>query len=208
MTTLADVLRTRGQLAEARVMARAALQADAFLRADRFTIFTLAQTLLDLGEIEQAYPFCEEGRRRFPDEPAYYNCSLVALATAGGPSVDVDEVWELLNGFDRTLQGQSPHGRMLVAGALARAGLADSARAVMRHAFDLAGDAADDPWLIYYEANVRLLLGETDQVIDRLGTFLASNPDRKSYIAREAWWVPLHGDPRFEALVDTTPRTP
>ncbi len=157
---------------------------------------------MDVGEINEALSFCEEGLRRFPGNAAYTMCLLVALASAAGPEPDVERAWNLLADFEQEAPPPTvpPYGRFLIAAVLARAELTDSAKAVLER-----GRAAtqDDPglWTLYYEANTRILLDERDVALSLLARFLESNPDRKGYIAHESWWRPLHGDPRFDALV-------
>jgi predicted Zn-dependent protease len=80
---------------------------------------------------------------------------------------------------------------------LVRGGHIDSARSVVRRVRARSGE---DPWLDYYEANVRLQLGETDRALALLETFVDALPHRREYIARDWWWRPLRAEPRFEAL--------
>jgi hypothetical protein len=85
---------------------------------------------------------------------------------------------------------------MQVAKVLARAGMRDSARAVIT----LARGASTPDWLSYDEAHARLLLGERDHALHLLGISLRSSPDT-AYLARDWWFDGLHDDPRFKALV-------
>ncbi len=203
---LAELLRIRGRLAEAAVWARRALEADPFLRFDDQTLFYFSQTLMDVGEFKEAASFCEEGSRRFSGDPAYTMCLLVALASAEGPEPNVERAWSLLTVFEKAAPPPAvpPYGRFLTAAVLVRAGLADSGRTVLGRAREAS---TEDPglWTLYYEANAQLLLGDKEQALALLRRFLQANPDRKSYIAQESWWRPLHEDPAFEALVSETP---
>lgn len=204
---LAELLRLKGQLGEAAVWARRALDADPFLRFDDQTLFYFSQTLMDVGEFKEASAFCEEGRRRFPNEAAYSLCLLVALASAEGPPPEVERAWQLVTDFERELgapTGVPPYGHFLTAAVLIRADLKDSARAVLSRA---RAATEDDPglWTLYYEANTRLLMGEKQATIELLARFLEVKPDRRVYIAQESWWRPLHGDPAFDALVSENP---
>jgi hypothetical protein len=93
-------------------------------------------------------------------------------------------------------------GRLLVAMALANAGLKDSARAVALRA---RADASIDPTrdLVYIEAMLRNLLGDRDECLRLLGLYLATNPNDRSTVARDEtwWWDGVREDPRFKALV-------
>jgi hypothetical protein len=87
-----------------------------------------------------------------------------------------------------------------VAGALARAGHADSAVAVSERA-RAAASTSLRPWIDYYSANVRLLLGQRDEALELLTDFLEAIPQRKEYIASDWLFEDLWDDPRFVALV-------
>ncbi len=211
LVALADLYRIQGRLREARIWAERALAADPFLRFDDWTLYTFAQTLLDVGEYDDAVSFCEEGWRRFED-PVYPACLLVAMASADGPPPDVTKAWQLLQAYESSYDAEyHPAGQMLTGAILARAEHEDSARSVLRRARDQA-ESFDEPYrnyAAYYEANARLLLGDTAQALDLLERRLQANPDRKSYTKEESWWKPLHGHPRFEAMVapDSAPGT-
>jgi hypothetical protein len=130
-----------------------------------------------------------------------------------GATTDVGRAWALLD----TMVQQTPpnqretnrlYGQMLVALALARAGLADSARAVAVRA---RGNATIDPARdqAYYEALVRGQVGDLDEAIRLLSTYVAANPQMREGIARDQSWLfePLRSDPRFVTLFggDQTP---
>jgi len=91
---------------------------------------------------------------------------------------------------------------MLVAMALARAGLKDSASRVAERA---RADATLDTTreLDQLEAIVRLMLGQPDEAIRRLSTYLAANPQNREAMAKdETWWFrDLRKDPRYRALL-------
>jgi hypothetical protein len=77
--------------------------------------------------------------------------------------------------------------------------MADSAQALVNQVH--ASSTAGSPWTRYFEANVRLHLGEEDRALDLLDEFLRDLPQRKAYIARDWWWEPLREHSRFEAMV-------
>jgi hypothetical protein len=96
-------------------------------------------------------------------------------------------------------------GEILVAIALARAGLKDSARAVDLRA--RTDDASIDPTreLVYFEVFLYNLLNDRDEALKRLALYLATNPqDRVSLATDETWWLAgLRDDARFKELVRT-----
>ena len=198
--SLADLLRIQGKFEQASIEAQHALDADPFLiNAEKEILFTLSQIWLDLGEVERANEFIDAGRRRFPFEPAFPAAKLVLLAGRGGMSGAVDTAYVLLDQLE-DLFGVPvwTYGRLQVAAVLAQHGMADSAQAVVEQAW-AAG--ADRSWSRYFEANVRLHLGEEEEALDLLGRYLSEFPQRRAYIARDWWWEPLREHPRFREMV-------
>ena len=55
------------------------------------------------------------------------------------------------------------------------------------------------------KANIQLLLGERDEALDTLRASFAANDYLQSWytIEQDPLWLPLHGDPRFEAIAAT-----
>ena len=93
-------------------------------------------------------------------------------------------------------------GQMQVAAVLARAGLKDSAEAVVRRA--LLYVPADHPAagsLAYYEAAAWLKIGDVERSLEALGRFLDASPQRRAYISDDWFFSDLWDDPRFRALV-------
>jgi hypothetical protein len=93
---------------------------------------------------------------------------------------------------------------MLVAIALARAGLRDSADALARRArADTRIDATRE--LALLEAIMRTMLGERDEALHQLGLYLSANPQLREGMARDrTWWFQdLRTDPRYQDLVET-----
>jgi hypothetical protein len=94
--------------------------------------------------------------------------------------------------FDRRWAG------MATAAVLARAGLADSARAL---AVASRGDPDIDPTkdLVYVESFVRALLGDHDEALDLLAEYLAFAGQDAAEI--DHWWFdPLRDEPRYRTL--------
>jgi TolB-like protein len=201
---LSRLLRQSGKFSAAKLAAERAYEADAYLADASYVLFNLCHTSIELKEFEDAERWCEEGQRRFPEAGSFIEPQLVLLASSIGPEADVERTWEL---YERMMETYVPQQReglrplylMYVAAVLARAGLEDSARAVIEQARIL--DTAADPEVHYYEANVRLRLGEPEAALHLLEAFLESNPNQKEYLAQDWWWEELWGDPRFQSLV-------
>ncbi|MGD2152431.1 MAG: BTAD domain-containing putative transcriptional regulator [Gemmatimonadales bacterium] len=195
----------RGEFQAALITAERAYEADAFLDDARVVLYRLCYTAVNLKDWDRVARWCGEGQQRYPDRETFVAAGLVALAGPEGPAPDVERAWQL-----QTRQVElSPqevravtHAQTLmqVAAVLVRAGLADSARAVIERA--RAGLDEEDPWMGYYEANARLQLGDTTEALRLLGALLEAEPGAKEYIASDWWWESLHDHPRFRSLVD------
>ncbi len=204
LSTLSDLVRRKGSFDEARVLARRAMDADQYLAATGNSAFQLAQALMDDEQYGEAADLCRETGGRLVDDVRWPLCELTALASIGSGSRDLWRLAGELVGRSRpdarALYGAS--GQMMVATALARAGLADSGQAVLRRT--LAEAPRDEPRLHYYEAAAWLALGRQDAALDALDRLLAAHPQRRAYVASDPWFRALAEVPAFRALVDTT----
>ncbi len=192
--------------AEAKLAALRAYEADPYLTNANVTVWRLFSTSFDLEDPVEAKHWCEEGQRRFPKDFRFSECQLWYYALKG-VKPDIPKTWQLL---DRYLELSPPgfrelnrhKGRMYVAAALARAGLADSARAV---AVGARADATLDPGreVAYFETVARLIMGDTDEAFKQFSSYLASNPQLRESLGNDDTWElrALRGDPRFRSLV-------
>ncbi len=198
---LAAVRVAQGRFPEARRGARRALQADAFLEDAAEVTHTLYFSALHAGPEPEAVEQCNDGRARFPAESEFVVCQLFLLASFPQVEPDVDRAWALVDTLEtlvaeRTRAGFHMYGAVQVAKVAARAGLPDSARAILQRA---RGEETPE-WLAYDEAHARLLLGEEDHAIRLLRQYLDAGAD-PAFLARDWWFADLRDDPRFQALV-------
>jgi tetratricopeptide (TPR) repeat protein len=201
--TLSALLQATGQLAEANLMAARAYEADAFLFDSPQILFRLYHTSLDLGREREAGRWCDTGRSRFPGDWRFTFCALRILARAGASQGGVEKAWSLV----AALEPLSPPGylrrwQIIVAGVLGRAGLPDSAEAVIRRA---RSAAPEDPELDFYEAEARMVLGDHEAALRLLERYLKTNPQFRAYLRVYPLFRPLWNDPRFQALVPKSP---
>jgi hypothetical protein len=194
---LSQLLRLRGKLAESDMAARQALAADAFLEdADRI-LSRLFFNALTEGDYAQAGRWCGQGRAQFPADWRFVECRL-SLARAD-PSVPPDPAgaWALLAELDRldppARAAQEGRGyarvyrQAAVAAVLARAGAADSARAVLARAREEAGADLDARVsFLYDEAYATLLMGDRAGARRLIEAYLAARPELREYVARKA----------------------
>jgi TolB-like protein/tRNA A-37 threonylcarbamoyl transferase component Bud32 len=207
-TLLSSLLMGQSQTAEGKLAALKSYEADPYLTSAKQTVWRLFQASLDLGDRTEAIHWCDEGRRRFPDYFRFTECQIWVFALKGVPP-DIPKAWQLLEQYERLSPpnqrvSQRLYGQMLVALALARAGLKDSARAVaVRSRGDAEIDPTRDQALI--ESLVHIILEDKDEALRLLSTYLATNPQlRASYARDRTWWFDsIRDDPQFKALVGT-----
>ena len=201
---LSQLLEAKGLFGEARMAARRSREADPFLGHDLQYLWATASLALQLEQFDAVERLARRGRRLFPDETAWDVFHLTALAGPRGPDPKPDTAWALLRAYESAVGGQVPPGRLLVAASLARAGLEDSARAVLRRAKEAA---PDHPFTHYNGANVHLQLGEPDSAVALLARYLEARPDERARLAQEWWFEALHGREDFRRLVTATPES-
>ena len=117
--------------------------------------------------------------------------------------VDVARAWALVSRLERLIPAEQravllPRWQMRVAGILGRAGLAESAEAVIGRA---RAAAPNDPEMDFHEAGARMLLGDREAALRLLARDVAANPQFKSYVRVDPIFRPLWNDPRFQAMV-------
>jgi hypothetical protein len=205
-TSLSHLLLRKGETAEGKLAALRAYEADPYLTNANLTLWRLAASSVDLDDATEATRWCAEGRRRFPADPRFAECQIYVMSLKG-QKPDVAKAWSLLDEYVRlsppNLREFRQHeGEMLVGIALARAGLADSARAVALRA---RADASVDPTrdLAQWEAYLRTMLGDRDEAFRQLSVYVAANPQERVNLAKEeTWWLrDLRRDPRWKSLV-------
>ncbi|HYH79631.1 MAG TPA: BTAD domain-containing putative transcriptional regulator [Longimicrobium sp.] len=194
--TLSQLLRIRGRLAESELAARRALDEDAFLDAAADIRHRLFFSALWLGDYAAAHRECEDGVRQFPRDWRFTECRLTLLRNDPSRPADPAAAWRLVAELDRLdppararARGRlySPiYRRMLAAAVLARAGHADSARAVTARARgEVAGDADLGFSLAYDETWVRLAMGDTAGARVLVARMVRSSPTMRDYLLRD-----------------------
>jgi eukaryotic-like serine/threonine-protein kinase len=202
-STLSTLLRMQGRFSDANVAARQAYETDAFMTEASAVLIQLCSTAFDIAKPVEAAGWCMEGRKRFPAVFEFRYHLLQMMQSPTGPAAQADSAW----GLFREMESAVPPGEwspiqggalMMVAGVLARVGLADSARRVIATARE-RGSAQTD--LDVYEATARLALGDTSSALDHLFTFVKRHPDLRATVAGHPSFAGLRTNPRFEQLV-------
>ena len=202
--TLSHLLAAASKTAEAKVAALRAYEADPYLTNASVIVWRLFQNSLDLDDLAEASRWCTEGQRRFAGDPRFVECQIW-LYSLKSVKPDVPEVWKLHADYTGRTKGdawRTNRAGMLVAMALARASLADSAKAVATRS---RMAPADDPTreLAFLEAIVRTLVGDKDEALRMLTEFYEANPQQREGLANDqSWWfASLRTDPRYQALI-------
>jgi len=185
--------------------ARTAYQEDAYLEAADRVLWRLFTGHYDLEQFQQAQRWCSVGSERFPGSFRFAECQLLVMTT-GIQTPDVDEAWRLqqqLTGLvpEPVRAFQSSRAQMWVGGILAKAGMADSARAVLLDA-RVGADVDPDYEMAWLEAYMRVLLGDYDEAIERLKLNLSANPEAGEVPTGEPywWWRDLESHPEFDVV--------
>jgi tetratricopeptide (TPR) repeat protein len=205
-SALARVYYEKPNLIEATLAARRAYETDAYLADAESILWRLYATAYDTESFVDASHWCEEGRRRFPENPYFVRCQLW-LFTTEARAPDANAAWQLHAELKRMTPASqwTALGReasMLVAAAVGRAGMKDSANRIMEAA--RAGPDIDpERELLTVEAFVRDLLGERDEALALLKQYLTLQPDHRRGFrdSQSWWWRGLKSDPRFREVV-------
>jgi TolB-like protein len=188
--------------------ARRAYESDAYLANAPKIVERLFYASYDLDQSVDAAHWCDEGKRRFPNEPAFTTCQLY-LMTMRGQNADPAKAWQLAQSeaLSKELVGGSPEfqqaeARIMVACVLARAGLKDSARAVARSSL-VSSEVDPTRFLYLQEAFALVLADDKPGAVQALKVFLAANPERRNEFTPDPGWRfrSLATDPAFQALV-------
>jgi tetratricopeptide (TPR) repeat protein len=196
---LSAVLFLQARFSEARKAALRALEADAYLTDADEIVNRLFFTSFELDDDEEAGYWCDEIRRRKPNRwPAAY-CDLVLLGWGSASSPDPRKALHLLENAAAAdppaMQAvMRPQLTMLAAAVLARAGEADSARALIKQA---RATAPENPELLHLEAAARVILGEPDAATDLLRELVRVRPSWKPRISSRRMFRPLRELPDF-----------
>jgi hypothetical protein len=194
---------------EAAVAARKAYQYDAYLSAAPDIVWRLYSAAYDQEQGSEARHWCDEGMTRFPSNPRFVQCQLWLYTVKDGGPPDVARAWKLAGELrkvtpDKDWEFSRREAAMLVAAAIWRAGMPDSAKHVLERS---RGNPSIDPSrdLLIDEAAVRAINGDKAEAIRLLKLYLTANPEHRAGMATTMswWWRDLKDDPRYKEMVGT-----
>ena len=195
---------------QANLAAQRAYELDEFLRNADEIIFRLYATNYDLELFPKANDWCAEGSRRFPRHMLFRECKLWLMAAPSprAPEADPDQAWKLLDSYLAAAPSGGEDyfrvkGQLLVAGVLGKAELTDSADAVLARS-KASLDLDPEMELLGLEAVIRLHIGEPEETLDLLRTYLTANPQHREgwQWTGHWWWRPLQDNAEFRALME------
>ncbi|HJU73959.1 MAG TPA: protein kinase [Gemmatimonadaceae bacterium] len=204
---LSQVHYDRKDNVSALIVARQAYEADAFLRNQHINLRQLFWTHYDLEQFDHAENWCLEGARRFPQNYLFAECQLWMMI-APGKKPDIDRAWKLAADAERLAPAQrrpfeAQFARLIVAGALAHAGQADSSRNVLK-SVQSTREIDPEQDLVGYSAIVHILLGDHDEAIELLKNYVVLHPTHEfTVVGRDLhwWWRPLKDKAGFQSIV-------
>lgn len=194
--TLSQFLRFRGDIAEADRAAARALEVDAYLDDAPRIVERLYRSALAVPDYAQARRWCARGRQDFPEDWRFVECQLVLLARDSSVAPDVRRAQALLGAAEvldpaekarRENRGYTPiHRQMVYATILARARLADSARATLERARAAVPPQPETLASFHYdEAHVWLTLGNRSEAARALRQVTEHRPHLREYLMRD-----------------------
>ncbi|HKJ93618.1 MAG TPA: BTAD domain-containing putative transcriptional regulator, partial [Longimicrobiales bacterium] len=202
--TLADIDHRNNALNAAAADAVRALRADVFQKNTPAYTFSVFFQYFSLEERQGAAYWCNRLESSTePTAPSYARyCRVFMISAMRGVAPDVNLAWKLAPGMNPREPG---YGEIFVAKTLARAGLADSARAVLRRAAPPPSDSTPI-WAPYDAAHALLMLGDREKALQYLHVYARLKPAATRSLATDWLFRPLWSDPEYQAIAGMNPR--
>jgi TolB-like protein len=202
--TLSSLLQRQGRFAEAASAAQRAYEADAFFE-ERRIINTAFVTSLFAEQFADARRWCRMGLDHWASDPRFSECELTLLGWSGRTREDVAAAHRALQAIEardslRMLAVTWGYRRYMLAAVLARAGMRDSARAMITVVRKATPDSLRTRGSLG-ESYVWLLLGERDSSLATLSAMVRAAPASRRTFAMHPWFRPLADDPRYRELL-------
>jgi TolB-like protein len=196
-----------GAFNESLISAQRAYEEDAFLDAAPQILWGLFRASYEMESLTQAQRWCSEGARRFPENYRFAVCELDLMLTSASQA-EPDRAWRLVARIDSLAPAsereyQVVQSTLTAAGVLARAGQADSARAVLRRTRgEIVPQIDPNNLLPFYAAHAYVLLEDHDAAIALIHELIARGADFAGDDRTGGWrWRPLERDPRFRQVL-------
>ena len=201
---ISRIHRYRGQSASADSAAERAYHSDPFLQEARRVIADMIERRLETGRTKDAIDLCSAARTRYLDDKEVPECHLAILGWTATSRDSIAAAWREIamieNGQVLSVAAGRTMRRMYAAAIAARAGLSDSARAIIATAYATRGaNRADSTRSAIAEAWVHLLLKDRAAAVRVLDSLLKSQPAQWPAVSRYPWFASLRRDSAFLA---------
>jgi DNA-binding SARP family transcriptional activator/TolB-like protein len=197
---LADLYFENERYAAAKNAAERAWAIDRYVQQASMILNLLFQTSLELGEDAEAARYCREGRQRFSEALPFTWCLFALHAWAENirpdPALLRQELKALHGAAGRLVQPQfRPRLHLALAAAHARAGEADSARAILDR---VPAGTVGTKWM---HAAAYAALGEDARALALLAEYAATGePGAARIMATRPFWK-FRGRPEYDRLI-------
>jgi eukaryotic-like serine/threonine-protein kinase len=196
----------QGDETGAKLAARRAYEEDAYLSNADVVLWRLFAASYDLEQFPEAMHWCDIGVHRFPANPRFAECRLRLLSTPSAQA-DVPRAWRLADSLGALApEGGRPFkqalGQVLAGAAVARSGLADSARHVLARV-QVSADVDATRDISLDKAYAWTLVGDNAAAVREIKVWISANPSSGSALSDNHDWRfrSLRDDPKFRALV-------
>jgi tetratricopeptide (TPR) repeat protein len=211
--SLSTVYAHKPDFASSKMAAKHAYESDPFNLNAASILDRLYRTSYITETFNDADNWCKEGRKRFPSDHRFVECTLWTYTIADIRPTDqlsasMDTVWMLAD----TIHHLAPPNRKefmrgqahIVAGiVLGRLGKVDSAKKVLDAVMDTPREADPQNDLLYMNAYARETLNDRKTALELLKTYLTRNPEHAEGWGKDSawWWKDLKKDPEFLKLI-------
>jgi tetratricopeptide (TPR) repeat protein len=207
-STLASLYRMEGRFAESAAAAQHAFDADAFFEA-RQIVSAAFSAALHAQHFDDARHWCRLALEHYSGDPRFVECELTLLGWTARSRAEVSVAWQQVNRIEQrdtvgVLEPTWEYRRLMVAAILARAGMPDSARAILKLLQARPTTTARTRSSAISEAYVRLLLNDRDGAVARVAELVSASPQVRPFVANHPWLSRLQDDGRFAALIRRT----
>jgi TolB-like protein len=202
---LSELAGNAGRLQEALNYGARAYAEDPFMEQVQVTVFRLFQYSFASRQDSAAARWCAEGMQRFGD-PVFHDCRLALAAWSDAYPLSLDSAQALvaaeLSAYPAPLRPiLEPRLHAMMAAMLARQGMGDSARVLLRE----ARRHDTSPGVLRAAAGVFGLLGEPDSALATVRTLLRTVPSERTTLQNASELRPLARDARVRTLIETWP---
>lgn len=199
-TILARIYTFRGDTTAADDAVRRALDADPFLWEGRRRILRQIEQHIERGRIAEGARLCAASRAAYQDDVELLECRLLVLAWTANHSDSVEAAWRDLRWVESlrmpSLDIRRTVRHMYVAAVAARAGLVDSADAIVRRTYaEFGRHPPDSTAAALAEAWVQVLAGRRERARTMVDSMVRHDPGLRGRISASPWFRTLRNSP-------------